>query len=126
MEYRGISLEGQAPTDYRQLFGLMLRQRANLLCEGWDRGEAPSHFAHDLRALADSFGIVLATPHGSHGLRLQGEKKSLNVNIGWADDNYGYMKRPTMTPTTIAGRCTTSPIQAGHTATYGSAPRSPD
>lgn len=92
VEYRGISLEGQAPTDYRQLFGLMLRQRANLLCEGWDRGEAPSHFAHDLRALADSFGIVLATPHGSHGLRLQGEKKSLNVNIGWADDNYGYMK----------------------------------
>lgn len=92
VEYRGISLEGQAPTDYRQLFGLMLRQRANLLCEGWDRGEAPSHFAHDLRALADSFGIVLATPHGSHGLRLQGEKKSLNVNIGWTDDNYGYMK----------------------------------
>lgn len=91
VEYRGISLEGRSLTDYRQLFGQMLRQRANLLCEGWDRGEAPSHFAHDLRALADSFGIVLATPHGSHGLRLQGEKKSINVNIGWADDNYGYM-----------------------------------
>ena len=70
---------------------MMLRQRANLLCEGWDRGDAPSRFTHDLRALADSFGIVLATPHGAHGLKLQGEKKSVNVNIGWADDNYGYM-----------------------------------
>lgn len=91
VEYRGISLEGHSPTDYHQLFCQMLRQRANLLCEGWDRGESPSHFAHDLRALADSFGIVLATPHGSHGLKLQDEKKSLNINIGWADDNYGYM-----------------------------------
>ncbi len=91
VEYRGISLEGHHATDYRQLFGQMLRQRANLLCEGWDRGEAPSHFAHGLRALADSFGIVLATPHGSHGLKLQDEKKNINVNIGWADDNYGYI-----------------------------------
>ncbi len=91
VEYRGISLEGHSQTDYRQLFKMMLRQRANTLCEGWDRGEAPSRFVHDLRALADSFGIVLATPHGSHGLKLQGEKKSVNINIGWADDNYGYM-----------------------------------
>lgn len=91
VEYRGISLEGHHATDYRQLFGQMLRQRANLLCEGWDRGEAQSHFAHGLRALADSFGIVLATPHGSHGLKLQDEKKNINVNIGWADDNYGYI-----------------------------------
>ena len=98
VEYRGISLEGQSPACYRQLFAQMLRQRANLLCEGWDRGEAPSHFAHDLRALADSFGIVLAMPHGAHGLKLQGEKKSLNVNIGWADDNYGYMAPATDDP----------------------------
>ncbi len=91
VEYRGISLEGHHATDYRQLFGQMLRQRANLLCEGWDRGESTSHFAHGLRALADSFGIVLATPHGSHGLKLQDEKKNINVNIGWADDNYGYI-----------------------------------
>ena len=91
VEYRGISIDGHSRTDYRQLFQMMLRQRANLLCEGWDRGEAPSRFVHDLRVLADSFGIVLATPHGAHGLRLQGEKKSMNVNIGWADDNYGYM-----------------------------------
>ncbi len=34
---------------------LMSRQRANLLCEGWDRRRGPVHFAHDLRALADSF-----------------------------------------------------------------------
>ena len=91
VEYRGMSLESHSRTDYRQLFKMMLRQRANLLCEGWDRGDAPSRFTHDLRALADSFGIVLATPHGAHGLKLQGEKKSVNVNIGWADDNYGYM-----------------------------------
>ena len=91
VEYRGMSLESHSLTNYRQLFKMMLRQRANLLCEGWDRGDAPSRFTHDLRALADSFGIVLATPHGAHGLKLQGEKKSVNVNIGWADDNYGYM-----------------------------------
>lgn len=91
VEYRGISLEGHPQTNYRQLFRQMLRQRANLLCEGWDRGETSNHFAHDLRALADSFGIVLATPHGSHGLKLQDEKKNTNINIGWADDNYGYM-----------------------------------
>lgn len=91
VEYRGMSLESHSLTNYRQLFKMMLRQRANLLCEGWDRGDAPSRFTHDLRALADSFGIVLATPHGAHGLKLQGEKKSVNVNIWWADDNYGYM-----------------------------------
>ncbi len=91
VEYRGISIEGHRQTDYRRLFGQMLRQRANLLCEGWDRGEAPGHFVHGLHALADSFGIVLATPHGAHGLRLQGEKKTTSINIGWADDNYGYM-----------------------------------
>ena len=91
VEYRGISLMKNSGANYRQIFEMMLRHRANLVCEGWDQGEAPSHFAHNLRALADSFGIVLATPHGSHSLRLQGLKKSLSVDIGWADDNYGYM-----------------------------------
>lgn len=91
VEYRGISIEAHPQTNYRQLFRQMLRQRANLLCEGWDRGETSGHIAHDLRALADSFGIVLATPHGSHGLKLQDEKKNTNISIGWADDNYGYM-----------------------------------
>ncbi len=91
VEYRGISIEGHQQTSYRQLFRQMMRQRANLLCEGWDRGETSNHYSHDLRALADSFGIVLATPHGSHGVKLQDEKKSTNINIGWADDNYGYM-----------------------------------
>ncbi len=91
VEYRGISIEGHPQTSYRQLFHQMLRQRANLLCEGWDKGETSNHYSHDLRALADSFGIVLATPHGSHGIKLQDEKKNTNVSIGWADDNYGYM-----------------------------------
>lgn len=91
VEYRGISLEGHRLTDYRRLFEQMLRHRANLLCEGWDSGEAPAHFTHGLRALADTFGIVLATPHGAHTLHLQEQKKSLSVDIGWADDNYGYI-----------------------------------
>ena len=91
VEYRGISLEGSRKTDYHQLFENMLRHRINFLCEGWDSGDVPDHFVHSLRQLADSFGILLATPHGSHGLRLQGLKKSMTVSIGWADDNYGYI-----------------------------------
>ena len=91
VEYRGLSLEGTKQPDYHRLFEEMLRRRANFLCEGWDSGDVPGHFAHSLRQVADSFGILLATPHGSHGLRLQGMKKSLPVNIGWADDNYGYI-----------------------------------
>jgi len=91
VEYRGISLEGSHKTNYHQLFENMLRRRINFLCEGWDSGNVPDHFVHSLRQKADSFGILLATPHGSHGLRLQSLKKSMNVNIGWADDNYGYI-----------------------------------
>ena len=91
VEYRGLSLEGTHQPDYHRLFEEMLRRRANFLCEGWDSGEVPGHFVHSLRQVADSFGILLATPHGSHGLRLQGMKKSLTVNIGWSDDNYGYI-----------------------------------
>lgn len=91
VEYRGLSLENPGKTDYRQLFEDMLRHRVNFLCEGWDSGDVPDHFVHSLRQLADSFGILLATPHGSHGLRLQGLKKSTTVSIGWADDNYGYI-----------------------------------
>lgn len=91
VEYRGLSLERSGKTDYHQLFEDMLRHRANFLCEGWDSGNAPDHFVHSLRQLADSFGIFLATPHGSHSLRLQGMKESVTVSIGWADDNYGYI-----------------------------------
>lgn len=91
VEYRGISLEGSQKPDYHQLFEDMLRHRINFLCEGWDSGDVPDHFVHSLRQQADSFGILLATPHGSHGLRLQGLKKSMTVSIGWADDNYGYI-----------------------------------
>lgn len=91
VEYRGLSLEGTAKPDYQRLFEELLRRRVNFLCEGWDSGDVPDHFVHSLRQVADSFGILLAMPHGSHGLRLQGMKKSMTVNIGWADDNYGYV-----------------------------------
>lgn len=91
VEYRGLSIEGSQKTDYHRLFEDMLRRRINFLCEGWDSGDVPDHFVHSLRQKADSFGILLATPHGSHGLHLQGIKKSMNVSIGWADDNYGYI-----------------------------------
>lgn len=92
VEYRGIALENFGDVDYAQLFRLMLRLRANTLCEGLDEGEAPQHFVHQLRAIAEDYGVVLATPHGGNSLRLLEHKSNKSVDITWHDDNYGYME----------------------------------
>ena len=91
VEYRGIVLENADHVDYERLFRLMLRLRANTLCEGWDEGEAPSHFVHSLKNLAESYGIALAVPHGGNSLRVTDHKDGKTVSIVWHDDNYGYM-----------------------------------
>jgi len=92
VEYRGVVLENFADMDYERLFRLMLRLRANTLCEGWDEGEAPSHFVHSLKNLAESYGIALAVPHGGNSLRVTDHKDGKTVSIVWHDDNYGYME----------------------------------
>lgn len=92
VEFRAIAMEDFGDIDYSQLFEIMLRLRANTLCEGWDEGNAPAHFAHAVRLAAEEYGIVVATPHGNHSLRLQDHKKSQTVGLGWIDDNYGYME----------------------------------
>lgn len=92
VEYRAISLEDTDRADYHKLFELMLRLHANGFCEGWDKGEVPDHFVHNLREIADSFGIALALPHGSRSLRLQEHKRNTTVDIDWTDDNYGYVE----------------------------------
>ena len=92
VEYRGIVLENADHVDYERLFRLMLRLRANTLCEGWDEGEAPSHFVHSLKNLAESYGIALAVPHGGNSLRVTDHKDGKTVSIVWHDDNYGYME----------------------------------
>lgn len=92
VEYRAIDLEGFGDVNYEQLFALMLSLRANTLCEGWDDGEAPSHFLHGLKTLAEEYGIVLATPHGSNSLRLLEHKSNKSIDIVCHDDNYGYME----------------------------------
>lgn len=92
VEYRGIVLENTDHVDYERLFRLMLRLRANTLCEGWDEGEAPSHFVHSLKNLAESYGIALAVPHGGNSLRVTDHKDGKTVSFVWHDDNYGYME----------------------------------
>lgn len=92
VEYRGIVLENADHVDYERLFRLMLRLRANTLCEGWDEGEAPSHFVHSLKNLAESYGIALAVPHGGNSLRVTDHKDGKTLSIVWHDDNYGYME----------------------------------
>lgn len=93
VEYRGIIMEGAVDkVDYESLFTMMLRLRANTLCEGWDEGEAPSHFLHGLKSLAESYGIALATPHDGNAVRLTEHKGGKTIDITWHDDNYGYME----------------------------------
>lgn len=94
VEFRGISMENISLDngDCRKLFELMLRMKANTFCSGWDAGETSLHITKELRALADSFGIDLATPHDGNSLRLHGHKKdALTVDVTWHDDGYGYV-----------------------------------
>lgn len=86
VEYRGLFMEGGSATDCRRLFAQMLRLHANTL---W----LPSNDNHKAsRSLADSFGIVLATPRGASSLHLQEHKKGTTVDIGWTDDDFGYIR----------------------------------
>ncbi len=94
VEFRGISMENTnlSLSDCCRLFELMLRMRANTFCYGWDAGEINLRMTKELRTLADSFGIDLATPHDGNSLRLHGHKKdALTVDITWHDDGYGYV-----------------------------------
>lgn len=92
VEFRGISMESASLGDCRRLFGLMLRMRANTFCYGWDAGETDFHTSKDLRALADSFGIDIATPHYGNELRLHGHKKeAMTIDVTWHDDGYGFV-----------------------------------
>lgn len=95
VEFRGLSVEGQrlSNADYHRLFQLMLKMRANTLCTGLDNEDYRLHLTKDLRAMADSFGIDLATPHDD-ALRLHGHKKDgQTIAITWHDDGYGYMRQ---------------------------------
>lgn len=108
VEFRGISMENTSLDngDCCKLFELMLRMRANTLCSGWDAGKTNLHMTKDLRALADSFGIDLATPHDGNSLRLHGHKKdALTVDVMWHDDGYGYVMPTDGESTSDEGGC---------------------
>lgn len=94
VEFRGISMENVRleQGDYHKLFEMMLRMKANTFCPEFDSGDTNTHITKELRALADSFGIDIATPHEGNSLRLHGHKKeAMTVNITWHDDGYGYV-----------------------------------
>lgn len=94
VEFRGISMDNVRleQDDYHKLFEMMLRMRANIFCSGFDSGDTNAHITKELRTLADSFGIDIATPHEGNSLRLHGHKKeAMTVSISWHDDGYGYV-----------------------------------
>ncbi len=94
VEFRGISMDNVRleQDDYHKLFEMMLRMRANIFCSGFDSGDTNAHITKELRTLADSFGIDIATPHEGNSLRLHGHKKeAMTVSITWHDDGYGYV-----------------------------------
>lgn len=92
VDYRGISLERLAGVDKQRLMELLLRLRANFVCTGWDNGGAHGNGLHGLKSVAEDYDVAIATPHGGNGLRLQDGKKSQAVELGWRDDNYGYIE----------------------------------
>lgn len=94
VEFRGISMENVRlhGDDYRKLFEKMLRMRANAFTSGWDAGDTNFHITKELRALADSFGVDLATLHGGNSFRIHGHKKeTMTVDVTWRDDGFGYV-----------------------------------
>lgn len=96
VEFRGISMEDVrlSGNDCRRLFQMMMKLRANTLCAGWDDANMKLRINKTLRAVADSFGIDLATPHDDRSVRLHGHKKDgQTVDIAWADDGYGYIRQ---------------------------------
>lgn len=94
VEFRGISMENVRleQDDYHKLFEMMLRMKANTFCPEYDSGDTNAHITKELRTLADSFGIDIATPHEGNSIRLHGHKKeAMTVNMTWHDDGYGYV-----------------------------------
>ena len=93
VELRGINLEQTAwkVSDYRQLFQLMLRLRANVVSAGWDGGQSTLPDNKTFKAMADSFGIKMAMPHDGNALRMHEHKKNISVDITLHDDGYGYL-----------------------------------
>lgn len=79
------------PAYYHKLFELMLRLRANTISAGWDRKASDFLDVKGNRELADSFSIVVATPHQANAVTLHERKKPVNISLLWADDGYGYM-----------------------------------
>lgn len=93
VELRGINLEQTAwkVSNYRQLFQLMLRLRANVVSAGWDGGQSTLPDNKTFKAMADSFGIKMAMPHDGNALRMHEHKKNISVDITLHDDGYGYL-----------------------------------
>lgn len=93
VELRGINIEqaGWNLSDYRHLFELMLRLRANVLSAGWDGGQSELPSNKDFKAMADSFSIKTATTHDGNAIRMHEHKRNTNVGITLHDDGYGYL-----------------------------------
>lgn len=93
VELRGVNLEQTKwrMGDYRHLFELMLRLRANVLSSGWDSGQSLLPTNKAFKEMADSFGIKTALPHNGNALRLHEHKKNINIDITLHDDGYGYL-----------------------------------
>lgn len=96
VEFRGVSIENAklSSGDCRKLFRIMLHKRANVLCAEWDEGETKLHVTKNLRIVADSFGIDLATPQYGNAIRLHGHKRdAVTIDVPWHDDGYGYIMK---------------------------------
>lgn len=91
--HRAIDIERVkwGASDYRRLFNLMLRLKANAISDGFDHGESDLPASKTFKTMADSFAIDLASLHGGNSIRLHSHKKSTAIDILWHDDGYGYI-----------------------------------